>query len=94
MEWSTSVRSQVVKACYENVLVTEPELKGTLKLMLEVDSSGKVAGATTEPASGEEGLAAVGACVQERARTWKFTSRSKPGTTKVTRSYALSPAEA
>jgi hypothetical protein len=94
MEWSTAVRSPVVKACYENALLTEPELKGTLRLMLDIDSSGEVAGATTEPAAGEEGLAAVGACVQERARAWKFPSRSKPGTTKVTRSYALSPEEA
>lgn len=93
MEWSTAVRSQAVKGCYEEVLQREPELKGSLKLMLNVDASGQVIGVETEPAAGEMGMAAVGKCLQERARDWKFPGRSKKGTTALSRPYVFEPAQ-
>lgn len=89
--WSTSVRNNALKACYESVLQREPQLAGEVKVTLEIGADGKVVGASTEPGAGAEGLAAVGTCIQERARVWTFPSRTKPGKTTVTRTFGFSP---
>ena len=84
-------RNQAVKGCYEGVLQSEPELKGSLQMTLSIKENGEVTGVATDPATGDAGLAAVAGCVEERARTWALPTRKVPGTTTVKRSYLLEP---
>lgn len=88
------LRLNSVKACYESVLQSEPALAGQVKLTLNIDPTGAVTGAETEPAKGAEGLAAVAGCIDARARTWKFPGRTLKGTTAVVQPFNLSPAPA
>ncbi|MEM9490014.1 MAG: AgmX/PglI C-terminal domain-containing protein [Myxococcota bacterium] len=91
MDLVTGFRNQSIKACYEAVLQSETELKGSVKLTVDVSDAGSVSGAATEPAAGAEGMAAVAGCMQERAKMWSFPGRTVKGTTKVSRSYNLEP---
>jgi len=85
---------QEVQACYEQVLQGAPTLNGTVTLRLEVDKSGAVTGAVTEPPGGLTGLAAVGKCIEERARAWPLPSRTLEGVARITVPYQLAPAGA
>jgi hypothetical protein len=85
-----SRRLQEVSACYATILQGSREIAGTLKLILEVAQDGQVIGAATDPAAGETGLAAVGSCIEGRARTWRLPSRSRPGVARITNTYELS----
>lgn len=76
-------RLQGVLACYEARLQSVRGLGGVLTLRLEVDAGGQVIGATTEPPAGETGLAAVAACVERDARTWRLPSRPRPGVARI-----------
>ncbi len=86
-----SVRLQEVAACYDEVLQGDRTVGGTLALTLEIDQGGMVSGATTEPAAGDSGLAAVGRCVEGRARAWRLPSRPRPGVARVKSVYELNP---
>jgi len=85
------LRREVVKACYEAELLKNGALQGTLSLTLRISDSGAVSGASTEPAEGAEGLAAVATCVIARSKSWAFPGRTVAGTTKVTQAYTLKP---
>ncbi|HET6612387.1 MAG TPA: AgmX/PglI C-terminal domain-containing protein [Kofleriaceae bacterium] len=90
-------RIEAVSACYSTALSGQPDLDGTVKLMIDVDSTGEVAGATSEPPAGQDGLARVAGCLDEAARSWTFPARSVPGKTSLTVPFTLSmaaPAEA
>ena len=50
-----------------------------MSLSLEITSDGEVNGANTEPAPGEDGLAAVGSCLVDRTKGWQFPARTVPG---------------
>jgi hypothetical protein len=84
-------RREALNACYEAVLSAEPALVGTVKLMFEVAHGGTVQGATTEPAAGKEGLAAVGACLADEVKTWTFPARKVPGRTVIVYPIAFKP---
>jgi hypothetical protein len=77
-------RREVVAACYEAVLLGDPSLDGSLELTLEIDARGAVTGAITDPRPGDEGMAAVAACLTDRTRRWTFPSRTVPGETTLT----------
>jgi hypothetical protein len=79
----TLVRREVLAACYEAVRVGAPDTTGAVTVNLEVAASGEVSGASSDPAGGKDGLAAVAGCVTERVRAWHFPSRSMPGVTRV-----------
>lgn len=87
-------RKQAFVRCYETVLLAEPELSGSVKVTIEVEHTGKVAGAQTDPAGGKEGLAAVAKCIDEEVRTWSFPGRSMEGKTVVVVPVAFSPKRA
>ncbi|HEU5058120.1 MAG TPA: hypothetical protein VFU21_16425 [Kofleriaceae bacterium] len=74
-------RREVLAACYESALMRERALEGSIKLSVEVDHTGKVAGAASDPAAGVEGLARAAGCAVDRARAWTFPSRTVPGKT-------------
>jgi hypothetical protein len=82
-------RRETVAACYEAALLTQPALDGSLELTIEIDARGEVSGATSKPAAGAEGMPAVAGCVVERARKWKFPSRTVPGKTTLTAPLAF-----
>ncbi len=82
-------RRETVAACYEAALLTQPKLDGSLELTIEIDARGEVSGATTKPGAGAEGMPKVAGCVIERARTWKFPSRTVPGKTTLTAPLAF-----
>lgn len=86
------LRLNAAKACYESVLQAEPALAGKVTLTLNVDDAGEVIAAETDPANGMEGLAAVGACLQDRAKAWKFPMRTLKGTTALVQPFSFSPA--
>jgi hypothetical protein len=88
---STQLYLQPMVACYEEVLQSETELTGTLKVILEIDDTGKVTGVETDPKGGAEGIAAVATCVDKRFRDLQFPGRSKAGKTAVVRVYEFSP---
>jgi tetratricopeptide (TPR) repeat protein len=83
-------QSRVV-GCYEGVLQKEKTLTGSLKFILNIDNTGAVTGVTTEPAPGQEGIPAVGACVEESSKAWRFPGRSQVGVTAVVVTYNFSP---
>jgi hypothetical protein len=74
-------RREALAACYESALMREPALEGSIKLSIEVDHTGKVAGAASDPAAGAEGLARAAGCAVDRSRGWTFPSRTVPGKT-------------
>jgi len=73
-----------MSSCYEGVLLAEPGVSGSLKITLDVQDDGRVSGGATEPAAGQEGLAAVAQCVIDTAKgSYDFGGRSVPGLTRV-----------
>jgi hypothetical protein len=74
-------RREALASCYELALMREPTLEGSIKLSVEVDHTGKVAGAASDPAAGADGLARAAGCAIDRARGWTFPSRTVPGKT-------------
>ena len=67
-------RHREVQFCFEESgLKTDPDLSGVFAMILTLDTLGAVSrvDASREEWSGPDG-AAVGACVMQRARTWKF----------------------
>lgn len=82
-------RSETVRACYESVLLGNRVLDGSLVLRIEIDNTGAVTGAATDPAEGLEGMAQVAGCVLEQVREWKFPSRTVPGTTTMSIPFLL-----
>ncbi|HEX4449355.1 MAG TPA: AgmX/PglI C-terminal domain-containing protein [Kofleriaceae bacterium] len=87
--------NQEVQACYEHALATNPKLTGTLVLNLDVDQTGTVKGASTQPNAGAQDLAAVAGCVGERAKAWKLPARANgkgaPGSTRIKITYNAAP---
>ena len=74
VEMVVRARHREIQFCFEESgLKTDPELSGVFAMMLTLDTAGTVSNvdATRQEWSGPDG-AAVGACVMERARTWKF----------------------
>ena len=88
------LRRNAGKACYESVLGTEPDLAGTVTLTVQVADTGEVKGAVSDPAKGAEGLAAVGGCLVDRAKAWRFPGRTLKGVTALVQPFNLSPAPA
>ncbi len=84
--------AQEIQACYEAALAADPTVSGVIALTLDVDASGTVAGATSTPPGGKEGLARVGACASDAARAWLLPARTMPGKTIVTAKFELAPA--
>lgn len=82
-------RFQEVLACYEGRLQGERTLGGPLTVRLEVDQQGAVTGVATEPARGQAGMAAVAACVEDRARAWTLPTRPRPGVARITLPFVL-----
>ena len=67
-------RHREVQFCFEESgLKTDPDLAGVFAMILTLDTLGGVSrvDASREEWSGPDG-AAVGACVMQRARTWRF----------------------
>jgi hypothetical protein len=58
--------------------------------MLDVDQSGSVTGASTDPKAGTTGMSAVGTCAIARAKTWKLPARGSKGSTRIKVTYATS----
>ncbi|HEY6176399.1 MAG TPA: AgmX/PglI C-terminal domain-containing protein [Kofleriaceae bacterium] len=82
-----------VQACYEQALMTNRKLGGTVVVHLESDATGAIKGVSTEPKAGAADLSAVAGCVAERAKEWKLPKRGMPGSTRIKMPFALSPAK-
>jgi len=78
-----------VQACYEQALMSNRKLGGTIAINLESDQTGAIKGVSTEPKAGAADLSAVAGCVAERAKDWKLPTRGMPGKTRVKISYSL-----
>lgn len=83
-----------VQACYEQALMSNPKLGGTVTLNLESDQTGAINGVSTEPKAGAADLSAVAGCVADRAKAWKLPKRGMPGKSRIKLSFTLSPAPA
>jgi tetratricopeptide (TPR) repeat protein len=83
--------SKEVQGCYEERLVQNPKIGGTLVVTLDSDQSGAIKGVATEPKAGQADLAAVAGCVAERARKWNLPKRGMGGTTRVKAPFTLAP---
>jgi hypothetical protein len=84
--------AQEVQACYEERLVANPKIAGTLIVHLESDQTGAIKGVDTEPKAGQADLAAVASCAAQHARTWNLPKRGMAGTTRVKATFTLAPA--
>ncbi|HTJ45430.1 MAG TPA: tetratricopeptide repeat protein [Kofleriaceae bacterium] len=84
--------AQEIQACYEAALAADASVSGMLGLTIDFDATGKVAGATSNPPPGKEGLARVGACASEAAKGWMLPARTIPGKTIVNAKFELAPA--
>ncbi|RMH42729.1 MAG: hypothetical protein D6689_07265 [Deltaproteobacteria bacterium] len=78
-----TAHGEVMQACYEGVLQWEPQLRGEVKVTIDVAQDGSVSAVATEPAAGKDGLAAVAACLVERIKPWAFPARTVPGLTRL-----------
>lgn len=83
--------SKEVQGCYENQLVMNPKLTGSLVVHLDSDQSGQIKGVATEPKAGQADMAAVASCVVERARKWSLPRRGMPGTTRIKAPFTFAP---
>jgi hypothetical protein len=81
--------AQEVQACYEERLVGNPKLSGSLVVTLDSDQTGVIKGVSTEPKAGAADLAAVASCVAEAARKWNLPKRGMAGTTRVKVPFTL-----
>ena len=79
-----------VQACYEQALMSNPKLGGTVTVNLESDQTGAIKGVSTEPKAGAADLSAVAGCVAERAKGWALTKRGMPGNTRIKIPFTLS----
>jgi hypothetical protein len=79
-----------VQACYEQALMSNPKLGGTITVNLESDQTGAIKGVSTEPKAGAADLSAVAGCVAERAKDWKLPKRGMPGNTRIKVPFTLS----
>jgi tetratricopeptide (TPR) repeat protein len=79
-----------VEACYEQALMSNPKLGGTVAVHLESDQTGAIKGVSTEPKAGAQDLSAVAGCIAERAKDWKLPKRGMPGNTRIKVSFTLS----
>ncbi len=84
-----ALRQQEVLACYEATLQGTPALGGAVALVIEIDPTGAIQGAVTDPPRGDAGLARVAGCVEDRARAWQLPARARPGIARVTLRYVL-----
>jgi len=84
-------RIDAVEGCYRAGLAVDPDLGGAVQLTWSIDAAGAVTGATSEPAPGEQGLAAVAGCIALRSRAWRYPSRLVPGETRLTVRFELAP---
>jgi hypothetical protein len=91
MGTAVDFRKQAFLRCYETVLQADPKLSGSVKVTIEIEHTGKVSGAQTEPAGGKEGMAAVAKCLDEEVRTWTFPGRSMAGKTVLVVPVGFSP---
>jgi hypothetical protein len=82
---------QEVHACYEERLVGNPKIAGTIVVNLESDQTGVIKGVYTDPKAGQADMAAVASCVVERARKWNLPKRGTAGTTRVKVTFTLAP---
>ena len=85
-------RREELVACYEQALQGNPTLEGKLALTFDVSIEGKVTAASVDK-SAAGALAATGACMAERIKQWTFSSRGKPGLTRVVYRVAVAPAK-
>jgi hypothetical protein len=86
------LKFNAVKACYESVLQWEPTLAGDVKLGLVIKEDGSVTSAPVEPPKGQQGMAAVAGCLQDRALKWKFPGRTVAGQTGLEQKFSFKPA--
>jgi tetratricopeptide (TPR) repeat protein len=86
-------RRESITACYEQALLTEPDLEGALKITFEIGQDGVVLGGMTEPAKGVAGISKVAGCALERVKAWRFSSRTVPGRTVLSVDFALTQPE-
>lgn len=63
-----------VETCYFEALVAWPELSGQVDVRFTIDPQGVVQAA--EPTANTTGVRAVGCCIAESMRRWKFTARA------------------
>jgi hypothetical protein len=68
--------NQEVQACFERALAANPKLTGTIVVNLDVDQTGAIKGASTQPNAGAQDMALVAGCVGERAKSWKLPARA------------------
>ena len=88
---AVTLRASVAKACYEAELQRDPSMSGSISLELVIGADGRVAEVGGDFPLEPAGMKAVTACLSDRAQTWVFPARSKPGTTTSTISYELAP---
>ena len=82
--------NQEVQACYESVLAANPKVAGNIVLTLDVEQSGAIKGASSDPKGGAQDLSAVAGCVVDRAKVWKLPARGSAGSTRIKITYATS----
>ncbi len=90
--------NQEVQACYEQGLLGNAKLDGTLVLTLESDQTGVIKGAATEPKGGLQDMALVASCVATHAKSWNLPKRANAngptGSTRITLTYKMQKKEA
>ena len=78
-----------VRFCYEQSLMSRPDLEGRVSVRFMVNAEGAVAMSTVADSSGP--TAEVGSCVSQAMRRWSFPSSSGP--TMVTYPFVLQSAQ-
>jgi len=78
-----------VRYCYEDALILNPELEGTIVIDFVIDDTGSVQEAKIKRTKSDLNNEKAQTCIIESIKTWKFPPAPKGETTKVTYPFHL-----
>jgi len=91
MQTVLGAHGEALQGCYDAVLQGNKDLQGSIKVTIDVNQDGTVPSVATEPAAGQDGLAAVAECTIAEIKTWSFPARSVPGLTRLIYPISYAP---
>jgi hypothetical protein len=81
-----------IRGCYNKLLVEDPAARGRIVVQFLISKTGEVTAAAIEKS--ELGDAAIGKCITDKVRTWRFPVGDNAGVAFVTYPFVLQPKEA
>ncbi|HET6581936.1 MAG TPA: VIT domain-containing protein [Nannocystaceae bacterium] len=81
-----------IRGCYNQLLVKDPAARGRIVVQWVISKTGEVSAAAIQES--QLGDAAIGKCITEKVRKWRFPVGENEGVAMVSYPFVLQPAEA